>query len=182
MVADAYVLTVPAGQLAWIYAIFCVIGAVVATAVLRKFRVGGAKALVGVWVAAAVIATVLVTSGIAPTSAVIRVDRQTLSISAPLNPSVTVSRSDVAWVKIVNLSEKAGLQPSMKLLGTSIPGGLQLGWFRLNNGAKAYVLSTGGTLEAVVIKLKNGSYVEISLPKAELAKLVSALRQYSWMG
>ncbi len=182
MVTDIYVLRVSMPQLAWIYVIFCVIGAAVVTAVLVKLRRGGAVAIACVWAAAIAASLTILLSGCVPTAATVRVTQATLSISAPLNPSVTVHRPDVEWVRMVNLSLVSGLKPSVKVFGTDIPGGIKVGWFRLSNGAKAYVLSSGCYSEALVIKLKNGSYVEVLLPRTELAGLVKALRTYSWIG
>ncbi len=108
----------------------------------------------------------------------IGVNENQIIVSAPLFPGIKVSKKDVVSITVVNLKEHEELKPSVRTFGIGLPGYL-VGWFRLNNGSKAYLAIGKGSEDVVVIKLSDGSFV-ILAPK-DISKFTSVLKTLGWL-
>ena len=89
---------------------------------------------------------------------------------------ITVNKEDVTNITIVDLSEHPELKPTLRTFGAGLPG-YKLGWFRLANGAKAYLAVSSD--KAVVIKLKDDTLV-ILTPK-NIDEFIDRLRELGWI-
>ncbi len=131
--------------------------------------------IVGVIAAALAVVTVIIVLPIAKFTIV--VSSSYIRAYSPIMFKVNVERSQVAHVSVVNLEKAAYLKPTIRLFGVGLPG-YKLGWFKLANGAKAFLAVTSSG-EAVVIELRDGTYV-ILTPK-DFEDFVEALRINGWM-
>ena len=107
----------------------------------------------------------------------IRVNENTIKASSLFSYKITVRKEDVENICVVDLSKHPELRPKIRTFGTGLPG-LNLGWFTLENGAKAFLAITNNK-QAVVIKLKDGTYVILS-PK-NFQEFVNTLKQLGWI-
>jgi len=108
----------------------------------------------------------------------IRVTKDGVSISAPPINSYSFKRDEVEEVYIVDLSTKREYHPTVRTFGIGLPG-WKIGWFKLENGADAYLAVTSTNKEAVIFKLKNGKY--IILQAKEFNKFVKVLQDLGWI-
>lgn len=76
----------------------------------------------------------------------------------PGAPELSPDDFDAAKIEILSLREKDEYRPTVRLFGTGAPG-FMAGWFRLQNGEKAYLLVTTDRV--------------VSLPAAEYRLLLS---------
>ncbi len=133
-----------------------------------------------VWIVLAVIAlvvAVILLLAILPIVTFrITVSRDTIKASSLIMYSITVKREDIENISIIDLSKHPELKPTVRTFGTGLPG-YGLGWFKLANGAKAFLAVS--TDKAVVIRLNDGTYV-ILTPK-NMDEFVSTLKKYGWI-
>jgi len=106
----------------------------------------------------------------------ITLTRDQLKASSPIMFKITVNKEDVTNITIVDLSEHPELKPTMRTFGAGLPG-YKLGWFRLANGAKAFLAVSSD--KAVVIKLKDDTLV-ILTPK-NIDEFINRLRELGWI-
>lgn len=113
----------------------------VAYAVLRSHQ--DPKALQLVWIALPVLALVTGLIWLGARRRSVELDGATLTVRAgPHTRRVPVSELDLAQARVVDLDEHTGLRPSIKTLGSALPG-YQAGWFRMREGwRKGYYLLT----------------------------------------
>ena len=107
----------------------------------------------------------------------IRVNENTIKASSLFSYKITVRKEDVENICVVDLSKHPELRPKIRTFGTGLPG-LNLGWFKLANGSKAFLAITNNK-QAVVIKLRDGTYVILS-PK-NFQEFVNILKQLGWI-
>jgi len=88
-----------------------------------------------------------------------------------------VGRGDVVSIAVINLREQASLRPVWRLFGVSLLG-FDLGWYRLKNGAKAFVALPSSSDRVVVMRLRDGSYVIVS--PEDFEGFQRALRSHGW--
>jgi hypothetical protein len=83
---------------------------------------------------------------------------------------------DLERARIVDLDAERGLQPFLRLMGTSLPG-YRAGWFWLRDGTRAFVAITDRK-RVLVLPRREGGPVLLSLrdPDAMLAALRGARR------
>ncbi len=105
------------------------------------------------------------------------VSEDSIYVSAPPFAKVHVLRRDVSRIEVLNLSKHPELRPTLRTFGVGFPG-YKVGWFKLANGAKAF-LGVALLDQAVVMELKNGMYIIIT-PK-NLNKFISALEELGWL-
>jgi len=132
---------------------------------------------IGILVAIFVIVAILLVVPIAKFS--IKVTGNKIVASSPIMYKVTIDRNNVASIEIVDLKKEPGLKPRIRTFGIGLPG-YKLGWFKLANGAKAFLAVTSNNNEAVVIKLLNGTYVILS-PK-NFTGFINTLKGLEWIG
>jgi len=89
---------------------------------------------------------------------------------------ITVNKEDVINITIVDLREHPELKPTLRTFGAGLPG-YKLGWFRLANGAKAFLAISSD--KTVIIKLKDNTLV-ILTPK-NIDKFIDRLRELEWI-
>jgi len=106
----------------------------------------------------------------------ITISRDRIRCSSLIMYRATVDRDDVANITIVDLKEHPELKPRIRTFGTGLPG-YSLGWFKLANGAKAFLAVSSD--KAVVIELRDGTYV-ILTPK-NMDEFVKSLRELGWV-
>jgi len=107
----------------------------------------------------------------------IRVNERIIKASSLFSYKITVRKEDVENICVVDLSKHPELRPKIRTFGTGLPG-LNLGWFKLANGSKAFLAITNNN-QAVVIKLKDETYVILS-PK-NFQEFVNTLKQLGWI-
>lgn len=107
----------------------------------------------------------------------IKVNEHTIKASSLFSYKITVRKEDVENIYVVDLSKHTELKPKVRTFGTGLPG-LDLGWFTLENGSKAFLAITNNK-QAVVIKLRDGTYVILS-PK-NFQEFVNTLKQLGWI-
>ncbi len=157
--------------LIWIAAILAATPFIVVTAVVFKYRYRlSGKAIAALIVIAGVIAGVIMHLAVS-SNITIRIDKRSITISAPLNPGITISKDSIESVMVAN-PLKIGLKPTVRTLGTAM-GNLLIGWFKLSNGANAYIVATNINSKAIIIKEKNGTYVIIATSKNK--QIINAL-------
>jgi len=103
-----------------------------------------------------------------------------VSLKALVASSTTFCVEDVKGVKIVDKLDD-GLKPVMRVWGMSLPG-FRWGWFKLENGAKAFLAVAGAPEKYIVVELKNGEYVIMAPKKVDevFKKLVSMGMNIEW--
>jgi len=74
-------------------------------------------------------------------------------------PKIRFCSGDVEGMTILEGLPKE-LRPTLRLNGYSLPG-FKWGWFKLSNGAKAFVAVSGSNGKYIVVLLKDGTYVII---------------------
>ncbi|MCD6196065.1 MAG: hypothetical protein J7J82_04690 [Staphylothermus sp.] len=107
----------------------------------------------------------------------IRVNENTIKASSLFSYKITVGKEDVENIYVVDLSKHPELRPKIRTFGTGLPG-LNLGWFKLANGSKAFLAITNNK-QGVVIKLRDGTYVILS-PK-NIQEFINTLKQLGWI-
>ena len=107
----------------------------------------------------------------------IRVNEHIIKASSLFSYKITVRKEDVESIYVVDLSKHPELRPIVRTFGTGLPG-LDLGWFTLENGSKAFLALTSDK-EAVVIRLKDGTYVILS--PQNFQEFVNVLKQLGWI-
>jgi len=107
----------------------------------------------------------------------IRVNENTIKASSLFSYKITVRKEDVENIYVVDLSKHPELRPKIRTFGTGLPG-LNLGWFKLANGSKAFLAITNNK-QGVVIKLRDGTYVILS-PK-NIQEFINTLKQLGWI-
>ena len=107
----------------------------------------------------------------------IRVNENTIKASSLFSYKITVRKEDVESIYVVDLSKHPELRPKIRTFGTGLPG-LNLGWFKLANGSKAFLAITNNK-QGVVIKLRDGTYVILS-PK-NIQEFINTLKQLGWI-
>ena len=130
-----------------------------------------------VGVIAAVLAIVLVLIVLPIVRFTITVDSSYIRAATPLMFRVTIKKEDVDHIAVMDLSQAPELRPTLRTFGVGLPG-YKLGWFKLANGAKAFLAVTSSN-KAVVIELKDGTYV-IMTPK-NLSEFLTALKELGWL-
>ncbi len=106
----------------------------------------------------------------------IRVSRGQIRCSSLVMYNVVVDKDSVAGITVVKLSEHPELKPVVRTFGAGLPG-YRLGWFTLANGGKAFLAVSMD--RAVVIKLKDGSYVILS--PSDIDSFLERLRELGWI-
>ena len=84
-----------------------------------------------------------------------------------------VLRSEVDWhnSSVLDLEQRPGLKPGLRLNGIGLPG-YRAGWYRLANGKRAFVLLTGG--RQAHLALRNGQGLQLTVADdAPLWKLLA---------
>ena len=134
-----------------------------------------------VWVILAVIAVVLIIVLLLIALPVMKftivVSGDSIYVSAPPLAKVRVRKEDVIYIHEVRLSDYPGLRPTIRTFGLGLPG-CKIGWFRLANGARAFLGLTWSD-RAVVMELRDGTYV-ILTPK-NLSEFITTLRNLGWL-
>jgi len=131
--------------------------------------------VIGVLIAVFIVVLVLVVLPIVKFT--VTLTSEHLTAYSPVMIKVTVRKSDVVGIKVVNLSEHPELKPTIRTFGVGLPG-YKLGWFKLANGARAFLAVTSSS-KAVVMELKDGTYVIIT-PK-DLSEFLTALKELGWI-
>jgi hypothetical protein len=104
----------------------------------------------------------------------VRLDARGLDVHRlPWSRKVAVADLDLERAEIVDLAQRPGLQPTLKLVGSRMPG-YRSGYFRLRNGARASLVLTG-TQRVLVLPRRDGNYVLLSLEAP--GALLEALRR-----
>ena len=104
----------------------------------------------------------------------VRLDDRGLDVHRlPWSRKVAVADLDLDRAEIVDLKQRPDLQPTLKLVGSRMPG-YRSGYFRLRNGARASLALTG-TQRVLVLPRRDGSYVLLSLESP--GALLEALRR-----
>ena len=107
----------------------------------------------------------------------IRVSEHSIKASSLFSYKIIVNKEDVETIYVTDLSKHPELKPKIRTFGTGLPG-LSLGWFTLENGSKAFLAITSNK-EAVVIRLKDGTYVILS--PQNFQEFVNVLKQLGWI-
>lgn len=90
----------------------------------------------------------------------------TLVIAAGLNTRrIAMGDIDLSTARVVDLRERSEWKPSIKLIGTRIPG-LSAGHFRLRDRSRAFVLVTD-TSRVLVLNERSGRRLLLSLAKPQ---------------
>jgi len=98
-----------------------------------------------------------------------------VAVKAPPLYSFSAKRGEVEEVFVADLNLKGGLKPSRREWGHGLPG-YSLGWFKLNNGAKAFCAVSSNV--AVVFKLRDNKYLLIT--PSNITGFTSTLRELGW--
>ncbi len=107
----------------------------------------------------------------------IRVNEHTIKASSLFSYKITIRKEDVETIYVTDLSKHPELKPKIRTFGTGLPG-LDLGWFTLENGSKAF-LALISNKEAIVIKLKDGTYIILS--PQNIQNFINVLKQLGWI-
>ncbi len=135
------------------------------------------SAWITIAVIAAVVLVVLLIVIIPLLSFRVTVDDDRIECRSLFMYRMVIRRGDVENISIVNLEEHPGLRPTTRTFGTGLPG-YSLGWFRLKNGAEAF-LAVSRRGDAVVIRLRDGRYV--ILAPSDMEGFKEALRDKGWV-
>ena len=104
----------------------------------------------------------------------VRLDERGLDVHRlPWSRPVPIADFDLDRAEIVDLSRHAALKPTIKLIGSRMPG-YRSGHFRLRNGARASLAVTDER-RVLVLPRRNGNYVMLSVESP--AALLEALRR-----
>lgn len=98
-------------------------------------------------------------------------DDEYLRISAGLY-SKQVPRSAIDWQNshVVDFSRRPEFRPGLRTNGVGLPG-YQVGWFRLKNGTRAFLVLTGGTTVYLALQRGEGLLLSIDPQSALLERL-----------
>ncbi len=107
----------------------------------------------------------------------IMVTPEEVKVSAPPLYWFKAKRTDIVEAMVVDRRVTDWLNPTLRLYGHGLPG-YKLGWFKLKNGAKAFMAVDGGD-RAVVFRLRDGSYLVLA-PK-EFERFISVLEKLGWL-
>lgn len=91
--------------------------------------------------------------------------------------NVKFSREEVEHIEVIDLNLTPQLHIKWRTWGIGLPG-WKVGWFKLANGANAFV-AISSYRESVVIKLKDGKYVILSPKEFNIFK--STLKLLNWL-
>jgi hypothetical protein len=98
-----------------------------------------------------------------------------VAVKAPPLYSFSAKRGEVEEVFVADLNLRSDLKPSRREWGHGLPG-YSLGWFKLNNGAKAFCAVSSDV--AVVFKLRDNKYLLIT--PSNITGFTSTLRELGW--
>ena len=124
----------------------------------------------------AILAVIILITIIPIVALKIEVKDSEIVISAPPLLKYSFKRNEIVSINTIDLSEHEEYKPTLREFGIGIPG-YRIGWFKLANGAKAFLAVSSN--EAVVFKLKNGTYVIIT-PK-DVGNFLNTLRKLEWI-
>ena len=104
----------------------------------------------------------------------VRLDDRGLHVHRlPWSRAIAVADLDLDRAEVVDLSQHASLKPTLKLIGSRMPG-YRSGHFRLRNGARASLAITDPR-RVLVLPRRDGNYVMLSLENP--GALLEALRR-----
>ncbi|MET1159873.1 MAG: PH domain-containing protein [Thermoprotei archaeon] len=133
-----------------------------------------------VWIFVVVIAIILVTVllllVIPIVGFTIKVSRNSIIASSPIMYRITINRDSVERIYTADLDQHPELKPVIRTFGTAILG-YKLGWFKLSNGAKAFLAISSNRV--VVIELQDGTYVILSPENVE--EFAKKLQELEWI-
>jgi len=135
-------------------------------------------AVIVIAVLVAVIAFVAALMILPPSTLKISVSNDSIAVKAVLAPGVHVDRGEVVKCFVANLAVNQEFKPKLKINGWALPG-FRLGWFRLENGAKAYLALNDPNSDAVILETSRGSY--IILQPQDFTKFTSILKSLGWL-
>ena len=90
----------------------------------------------------------------------------------PVPRSFALADIDLAGARVVDFDAETALRPTLKLIGTRLPG-LRSGWFMLRGRQRAYLLATTSP-RAAFLPLRDGSVLLLGVTRPE--QLLEALR------
>jgi len=104
----------------------------------------------------------------------IMLDAQALTVRAAFYER-TVSRADIDWTesRFIDAARDSGLTPRVRVNGIGLPG-YRAGWFRLANGARAFVLQTQGPLAYLPVAGGEALVLTVTRSSPLFAKIGSA--------
>jgi hypothetical protein len=104
----------------------------------------------------------------------VRLDDRGLDVHRlPWSRVIPVAELDLDRAEVLDLSQHASLRPTIKLIGSRMPG-YRSGYFRLRNGARASLAITD-MRRVLVLPRRDGNYVMLSLENP--GALLDALRR-----
>ncbi|NHV97579.1 MAG: hypothetical protein HA494_07345 [Thaumarchaeota archaeon] len=105
----------------------------------------------------------------------IEVSSEEVVVKAPPMYSFSAKRGDVEEVYVADLNSRSDLKPSLRTWGHGLPG-YSLGWFKLKNGAKAFLAVSSNV--AVVFKLRGGEYLLVT--PTNIDGFITTLQGLGW--
>lgn len=133
------------------------------------------------WIIIAVIVGVIVFALIAILLPVmlfsIRVGNDEILIAAPPLMKFRVRKSDIESATVISLSKCPELHPKIRLYGIGLPG-WRVGWYRLNNGSKAFVALSQED-RVLLLRMRGGELVLLAPNK--FSEFLAVLHRLGWI-
>lgn len=165
---------VPAGKPAWIFVLL--LGLLLPLGIAIPFALA-AREPSEAWMVLPAIALIPLVAAILGRSMhrrkVILGDKGLVIRHLPWSKAIPVAEFNLDAARVLNLSDRAGLQPVWKVAGTALPG-FRAGRFRLRDRSRANVLLTSWT-RILVLPRRDGSLVLLSPQRPEA--LLDALQR-----